>query len=86
MILRELYYFDKETLDPVEDDRYNPSDDETSFVKQDDTRKTRLTLKDINRARRADDMHRQEAQKDLEYIRNMYGMAAQAEAGATDLI
>jgi hypothetical protein len=80
MILRELYYFDKDTMDAVEDDRYNPSDDD-SIVAQDDTRKTRLTLKDINRARRADDMHRQESQKDLEYIRTMYGMAAQAEAG-----
>jgi hypothetical protein len=80
MILRELYYFDKDTMDSVEDDRYNPEDDD-SIVNLDDTRKTRLTLKDINRARRADDMHRQESQKDLEYIRTMYGMAAQAEAG-----
>ena len=80
MILRELYYFDKETMDAVEDDRYNPSDDD-SVVNLDDTRKTRLTLKDINRARRADDMHRQEAQKDLINIRAMYGMAAQAAAG-----
>jgi hypothetical protein len=81
MILRELYYFDKDTMDAVEDDRYNPSDDD-SIVKQDDTRKTRLTLKDINRARRADDMHRQESQKDLEYIRSMYGLAVQAQAEA----
>ncbi len=80
MILRELYYFDKDTMDSVEDDRYNPEDDD-SIVNLDDTRKTRLTLKDINRARRADDMHRQESQKDLEYVRTMYGMAAQAEAG-----
>ena len=76
MILRELYYFDKETMEPVEDDRYN-SDDDTSVVKIDDTRKTRLTLRDINKARRADDMHRQEKQKDLEHVRAMYGMAAQ---------
>lgn len=80
MILRELYYFDKDSLESVEDDRYNPSDDD-SIIKQDDTRKTRLTLKDINRARRADDMHRQEAQKDLVNIRSMYGIAAQAEGG-----
>jgi hypothetical protein len=45
-----------------------------------DTRKTRLTLKDINKARRADDLHRKEAQKDLEYVRSMYGIAAQAPA------
>jgi len=84
MILRELYYFDKTTMDAVEDDRYN-SDDDDSIVKQDDTRKTRLTLKDINRARRADDMHRQESQKDLEYVRNMYGLAAQGAEGGTTI-
>lgn len=76
MILREIYYFDKETMEPVEDQRYNAEDDE-SIVKIDDTRKTRLTLKDINKARRADDMHRKEAQKDLVHIRQMYGIAAQ---------
>jgi hypothetical protein len=80
MILREIYYFDKETLEPTEDERYNSSEDD-SIVQQDDTRKTRLTLRDINRARRADDSHRQEAQNDLVNIRNMYGMAAQAAAG-----
>ena len=46
----------------------------------DDTRKTRLTLKDINKARRADDLHRKESQKDLKYVRSMYGLASQAPA------
>jgi len=81
MILREIYYFDKNTMDSVEDDRYNPSDDD-SVVKQDDTRKTRLTLRDINRARRADDIHRQEEQKDLVNIRGMYGLASQMPPGS----
>jgi predicted RNA binding protein with dsRBD fold (UPF0201 family) len=86
MILRELYYFDKETLEPVEDERYDSAED-SSIVNQDDTRKTRLTLRDINKARRADDAHRQESQKDLIQIRNMYGMAAQAAAmGAGSVI
>lgn len=76
MILRELYYFDKKTMEPVEDNRYNAEDD-TGVVNLDDTRKTRLTLKDINKARRADEMHRKEATKDLEYVRAMYGLAAQ---------
>lgn len=81
MILRELFYFDKETLEPTEDHRYDPADD-SSVTQIDDTRKTRLTLKDINRARRADDMHKQESQKDLVHIRAMYSLAAtQAQAG-----
>ena len=77
MIIRELYYFDKDTMEPVEDHRYNAGDD-TSVMKMDDTRKTRLTLKDINKARRADDMHRKEAAKDLTHVRAMYGLAAQS--------
>jgi hypothetical protein len=79
MILRELFYFDKKTMEPIEDDRYDEFNDD-SVMNIDDTRKTRLTLKDINRARRADDLHRSEAQKDLEYIRSMYGIASQAPA------
>ena len=27
MILRELFYFDKETIDPIEDKRYDATDD-----------------------------------------------------------
>lgn len=76
MILRELYYFDKATMEPQEDQRYVSDDDDTP-ISIDDTRKTRLTLKDINRARRADDAHRKESETDLLYIRAMYGLAAQ---------
>ena len=47
MILRELFYFDKETIDPIEDKRYDATDDR-SIVNRDDTRKTRLTLRQIN--------------------------------------
>lgn len=81
MILRELYYFDKETMEPIEDQRYD-ADKDDSIVDMDDTRKTRLSLKDINKARRADDMHRKEAQKDLVHIRQMYGIAANQEEAA----
>jgi len=82
MILRELYYFDKKTMEPVEDGRYDADQDE-SITSITDTRKTRLTLKDINKARRADDMHRSERIKDLSYVRAMYGIAAQAPAEST---
>lgn len=77
MILRELYYFDDKTMEPVEDNRYEPTDDK-SIIRVDDKRKSKLTLKDINKARKASDMHREDAAKELNFIRQMYGLAAQA--------
>ena len=51
------------------------------MVKKDDSRKSRLTLKDINRARKASDAKKIEQDRDRHYIRQMYGLAAQAAAG-----
>lgn len=79
MILRELFYFDKETLQPVENDRYDPAYD-TSILKPSDTRKTRLTLRQISRARKSAELHKKETSKELDFIRQMYGLAAQAAA------
>jgi hypothetical protein len=80
MILRELYYFDDKTMEPVEDLSYDAEDD-TSVVKIDDKRKTRLTLKDINKARKASEVHKKNKLEELNFIRQMYGLAAQAAAG-----
>jgi 3-oxoacyl-ACP reductase-like protein len=80
MILRELFYFDKETIEPVEDKRYE-ADYDDSIVKKSDTRKTRLTLRQINRMRKASELHNEESKRDLEFIKQMYGLAANAEAG-----
>ena len=79
MILRELFYYDKETLEPVEDNRYEPLSDD-SILDIDDTRKTRLTLSQINRARKASELHIKEKQEELDFIRQMYGIAAQQAA------
>jgi len=79
MILRELFYFDKETVDPIEDNRYEPEYDD-SVVDLDDTRKTRLTLRQINRARKASDLHKEEKDKELHFVKQMYGIPANAEA------
>ena len=80
MILRELFYYDKETLLPSDDDRYDPIYDD-SVVDLNDTRKTRLTLRQINRARKAAELHNREKTEELDFVRQMYGIAAQAEAG-----
>jgi hypothetical protein len=80
MILRELFYFDRETVEPVENDSYEPEYDD-SPVDFDDTRKTRLTLAQINRIRKASDFHNKEKRNELEFVRQMYGASAQAAAG-----
>ena len=79
MILRELFYYDKETLEPTENDQYEPQYDQ-SIVDIDDTRKTRLSLRQINRARKASELHTEEKTKELDFVRQMYGLAAQTEA------
>jgi hypothetical protein len=80
MILRELFYFDDETLEPTENDRYDASDDK-SIMQMSDTRKAKLTLKDINKVRKASDMKRSEEAEELNFVKQMYGIAAQAQAG-----
>jgi len=81
MILRELFYFDKNTLEKTEDDSYSSDNDQTS-VKFSDTRKTRLTLGQINRIRKASDFHNKEKDKEIEFIKQMYGNTANMVANA----
>jgi hypothetical protein len=80
MILRELFYYDKETLEPIEADRYEARDDD-SPLEYNDTRKTRLTLRQINKVRKAAELHTKEQDKELDFVRQMYGVASNAEAG-----
>lgn len=80
MKLREIFYIDKESLENKIDDRYDPVYDD-SIVDFDDTRKTKLTLRQINRARKAAEVHNKEKEEELFFVRQMYGLAAQAEAG-----
>ena len=72
-LLRELFYFDKDTGKSSEDDRYDAQYDD-SPLQYNNTRKTRLTLRDINRIRKASDLNRKESEKDLVFIRRMYQM------------
>jgi hypothetical protein len=79
MILRELFYFDPQTVEPVEDKRYDANDDE-SVVDKNDTRKTRLSLKQIQKIRKSSELHNEEKLKELEFVKQMYGIAAQQQA------
>lgn len=80
MILRELFYFDPETVESVEDNRYEAEYDSAPLEK-DDTRKTRLSLGQINRIRKASDLHQEEKTKELDFVRQMYGIVAQQAVG-----
>jgi hypothetical protein len=71
MILRELFYMDSDAKASADDFRYNPEND-TSPLKRKDTRKTRLTLKQINELRKASEQHILEQEKELEFIEQMY--------------
>ena len=75
MILRELYYFDRTTVEKSEDDSYSPEYDQTPLDAT-DTRKTRLTLRQINRIRKASEFHDKESSKELESIKLMYSNAS----------
>lgn len=72
MILRELFYFNRNTADSEQDDKYMADRDTDVLNGLNDTRKTRLTLGQINELRRASDQHVKETQLELEFIARMY--------------
>lgn len=71
MILRELFYLDNDTKSVANDYRYSSSRD-TDVVNRKDTRKTRLSLKQINELRKASEYHILEQERELEFIEQMY--------------
>jgi len=79
MILREIFYFDRNTVEPVDDKRYE-ADYDDSPVKKSDTRKSRLTLAQINRIRKSSELHTEEKVKELQFVKQMYGIAAQPDS------
>lgn len=71
MILRELFYIDPDTRHVANDMRYNADNDE-SVMQRSDTRKTRLTLGQINELRKASEAHIIEQETELSFIASMY--------------
>lgn len=59
--------------------RYTGERDST-VMKRDDTRKTRLTLKQINELRKASEQHILEQEKELEFVEQMYKAPEQPPA------
>lgn len=79
MIIRELFYKDRAIEDDKE--RYDPALDQ-SGMKRGFSRRTRLTLKQINQARRADELHSFEKEEELQFVKQMYGIVSQSNMGA----
>jgi hypothetical protein len=71
MILRELFYVDGDAKASANEFRYS-ADRDDSPLKRKDTRKTRLSLKQINELRKASEQHILEQEKELEFIEQMY--------------
>jgi hypothetical protein len=78
MLLNEFFYFKEQNNDFANDRRYDNSRD-SSVLKKSDTRKLRLTLRDINRLRLQAEAHEVEEQSELGFIRQMYGTPIEAE-------
>lgn len=81
MLLLEFFSFNDQTNDFATDRRYDNSRDQ-SVLEKSDTRKIRLTLRDINRLRLQSEAREAEEQSELGFIRQMYGTPVEAEAPA----
>ena len=61
-----------------EDHTYDP-DQDISILDKDDTRKTRLTLKDINSMRLASEEHDEQQKEEAVFVQKMYGQPAETD-------
>ena len=80
MRLLEFFSFNTQTNTNIEDNRYDAAKD-TAVVKKNDSRKIRLTLKQINTLRKQSEMHEAEERAETEFVQQMYGQPP-AEATA----
>ena len=78
MLLTEFFKFDVDDNDFKNDRRYEPGRDK-SVIKRKDTRKIRLTLRQLNKLRLQSEAHEAEKQSELGFIRQMYGNPPESE-------
>ena len=83
MLLNEFFYFNEKNNDFAQDRRYDSSRD-SSVVKRSDTRKVRLTLRQINQLRLQAEAHQVEKESELGFIRQMYGTPVGEEAAPAE--
>ena len=74
MKLMEFFTYSQDGFE--QDKNYEPNDD-ISVLDKDDTRKTRLTLKDINAKRLASEQHEAQQKEEAVFVQKMYGTPVQ---------
>ena len=77
MLLREFIYFNDTNNDFAVDRRYDNQRD-SSVVEKNDTRKVRLTLRQINQLRLQTEAHDAEREAELGFIQQMYATPSEA--------
>jgi hypothetical protein len=81
MLLREFIYFNDTNNDFAVDRRYDNAKD-SSVLEKGDTRKVRLTLRQINQLRLQAEAHNAEHQSELGFIQQMYATPVSEETTA----
>ena len=72
----KLLEFFTYTADGFEQDKTYEPENDISVLDKDDTRKTRLTLKDINSMRLASEEHDDQQKEEAVFVQKMYGQPA----------
>ena len=76
MKLMEFFTYSQDGFE--QDKSYQPEND-ISVLDKDDTRKTRLTLKDINSMRLASEKHDADQKEEAKFVQKMYGQPASTD-------
>ena len=75
----KLFEFFTYTTDGFEQDKTYEPEHDISVMDAEDTRKTRLSLKDINSMRLASEAHDAQQKEEAKFTQKMYGTPAQSD-------
>ena len=78
MLLNEFIYFNDDESEMTDKGRYDSTTD-SSVIKSNDLRKSRLTLKMLNSLRKAGDAREREQKEELDLVRVMYATPEEAQ-------
>jgi hypothetical protein len=81
MLLNEFFYFNEKNNDFAKDRRYDAQRDQ-SVINRSDTRKVKLTLRQLNQLRMQSEAHEMERDSEMSFVRQMYGQPSAEAAPA----